>query len=626
MTETLSSGIEKPEEKKEPVNPQSLTDQGISSRLWLDFDKWRRNRNLSWPQFRNRTIYEYLNDNNQRFNNYRIKPAWKEEWQANISDITMHAKLMSIVAGVVQSNFTANFSPRNKADMISQIKCQLKQDLYEYTETEVRNGKIDLLMTCLNTAREGTCIGFEGWKKSAMYEGIDAQFVPLEDWYPADMTKFFMKDQYKAVWRSVITKDDFDDSFHGCYQFDKVKIRSNVNTEERQFFNISDDIVQDQVEILRRFDLLNDEYFVTVNGVNIIKPGDNTSKLSIRRKGRVKTMGFWKTVFEMFPNFFYGRAFPDLLKDNQDAIDFLFNGMFDSALVSVMKPIIYGGTNSLTSDYWFPGRPIQVSDINQIKELQISGPDIVSFKILQELQKNNIIASFTDDVSSGVATGRKTATEVERSQEQAKKIHGLFGTMIADAIEQKAKLRVGTILQYMVKSPIYKDLILNNVNLPMQKATGTKVLRVRSQNKMAPKDQFGHSPQLFRENAMIQGKSEIWEFDPKELEDEDFSVKVTAATTIDQSPALKRAFLDRLTTKYFAMPNVFNPIKVAQIDVDNNKDVLGPNTDGLINESQGGAMPGQEGGAPGAGNPVMDQLNNNHNQSAIPKLKSLIGQ
>ena len=111
------TGVKEKEETQAPKNPQSQTDQDITGRIFQSFLKWRDNRNQSYNYFRNRTCYEYWDDSNSRFNNYRSRPDWKEEWQANTSDTTTHAKLMAIVAQQIVNRYRAIFKPRFSRDI-----------------------------------------------------------------------------------------------------------------------------------------------------------------------------------------------------------------------------------------------------------------------------------------------------------------------------------------------------------------------------------------------------------------------------------------------------------------------------------------------------------------------------
>lgn len=528
------------DEKKEPKNPQNETDYKIASRIWDNFTKWRDNRNLSYSYFRERTCLEYWDDSNQRFNNYRVKPDWKEDYQANISDTTTHSKVMAIVAQSVANRYQPLYKPRFSRDVFSKLKASFLQDLYNYTDTMQRNGELDTLMTVLKAVKEGTVIGFEGYKKTKVFEGIDARIIPLEDFYPSDMGQFRMKDQLKCIWRSVINEDEFRSKFSSWYQADKVESAGKARVEEHSFFSFSDELDDGQVELLRYFDRLNDEFHITANGILITEPG---STLSARRKDG--ELGFWKTVFEIIdPNFFYGRSLPDLMKDAQDGIDFLFNAMFDKEMLAVMRPLLIGGMNNEIDDYLYPGVMQKVEDVSQVMELKFEGADINSFRVLKELQdRQHFIA--VDQVSQGVSIGSKTATEVERSQEAARRIGSLFGIMIKDALTQKARLRAGTIMQYYLNKKKFEPFIQENVSLidPNKRGElGTRILRIKSPGEISPRNQFGESKQLEIENTMIPDKSEIIEASVKEIKDFEFDIDIKVPSTIEMSPSLRRTF------------------------------------------------------------------------------------
>jgi hypothetical protein len=599
------------EEKIEINPPQSEEDQAIANRIRTYFDRFKKDRDKAFTYFRNRNIFQYINDSNARFNNYREKPEWKDDWQSNVSDITTHSKLMAIIAQVVASRLRPEFYSKFQQNIFADFKARLFTDIYDYIDNVERSGDIDALFMTLRAAREGTVIGFEGYKKTKLYDGIDSQTIPLTDFYPSDITKFHMRDQLQCVWRSVIDFTDFKEKYDGWYQADKVKVRGSITTEEVPFFSVSQDLENDQVEILRWFSKFDDEFFVTVNGILITDPKSAGCKLSNRRKDG--EMGFWKTVYEPFDdNFFYGRSLPDLMSDNQDAIDFLFNAMFDKEILAVMRPILVGGVNSLTSDYLYPGRQIQVTDVQQIQEMKFDGPDLTAFRILKELQDRQHFVS-VDAVSQGVSLGKKTATEVERAQEAAKRIMTLFITMLKDGVKQQARLRVAIIQQFYLKKSKFYPIILRNTKLTSGRF-GTKIVRVKGQNELTPKRDSGYSKLLEIENALIKGNSEIWEITPQEIKDFEVEVGVRVPSTTEQSDALNKAFAREFVTVAFARPDVYDQKvvarKFAEIMNQDPEEVM-------VDETQG--MPGQIPGSELA-NELMPT-----NKAATPSLKSLIG-
>ena len=573
-TSTLG-GVKKQEEPKELKSVQSEKDQGIAKRVFVRFLKWRDNRNLKHEYFRYRTPIEYWDDGNMRFNNYRPRPDWKDDWQSNTSDITTHAKLMAIVSQQVVNQYGIAFSPRLKRDPFSIITAQVLQDIYDFTESGsglgTRDGDLDLLFEVLQAAKEGTVIGFEGWRKAKNWEGVDARLIPLEDIYPSDLTKFHMEDQQRLIWRSVINKDEFDDKFSTWYQYKLVKIRDNVSmsgNEETSFFNISNQIIENQVEILRYFDKLNDEFFVVANGILIVDPNSAGSKLSnLRKDGE---LGFWKTVFEVYGPFFYGRSLPDLMQDAQDGIDFLFNAMYDKEILAVMRPLLIGGVNQIIDDYNRPGEMAQVADINQIKEMDYKGADISSLRILEQLQNRQNFVSSIDAPGQGIAGSTKTATEVDRAREAAKRISTLLGTFVKYGKTQKARLRAGTIQQYAFKSDKFKNFITDNTKMFGSGRTGSRTVRIT--DKPSPSNQVGVSNRLQTEASFMEGgikKNQIFELSPKQIRDFEYNIKTEAPTEIEKD--LESALGMQFYQIARQAPDLFDQAEAAKVAADATK-------------------------------------------------------
>lgn len=528
-------GVEKEEKKEEPKEIQSKEDQEISNRVFNFFQKIRDNRNSVFQNFRGRTPIEYWDDSNKLFNNFKEFPNWKESWQSNFSDTTLHSKVLAVAAQAVASRNKAVFKSKFRRDIFAIFLAGLFQDIYNHIDSVERNGELDLMIDVIGCAREGTRYGFEGYKKTKNFEGIDARNIPLEEMYLGNMTKVFVRDQLECIWRSVISKDEFDKNFHNWYQREKVKTVGELRNETISFFNISNDITEDKIELLRYFDILDDEFYITANGINITK---SPSKLSDRRNDG--NLGFWDMHFEIFDNFAYGRSLPDLMEDSQEGIDVLFNNLFDRELLSTLRPIFAGAVNNEFDGYLYPGMVSKVQDVDQIKELKLDGANVTAFKILETLQQRQHFVS-VDEVSQGMARGNKTATEVERAQEAALRIGSLFNIMIKDAIRQKAILRGATISKFYLNRKSFEPFVIENVKLFSGKI-GTRVIRFNNKSKLSPGNKFGYSRKLELENMLIDGDSEIIEAAPEELKNFKFLVDVTAPTVVEMSPALQRAY------------------------------------------------------------------------------------
>lgn len=556
-------GVETKEEKTTYwVQPEA--EAKVAQKIYKEFDKYRNNRNRIFSNFRERNPIEYWNDSDRMFNNYREKPLWKQPWQANISDITTHSKLMAIVAMMVSNRLKPEFTPKFTRDLLARIKSQIYQNIYDWTDTVYRNGDMDDFFAIMMASKRGTYIGFEGWKKTKNYEGIDACGVPLEDFYPQFVNKYRIEDQDRCIWRTVAFKDDCDQVFgNGKYvNYENVKSKGALRPQDLTFFNVSGDIQDDQVEVLRWFDKADDEFHITVNGVLITPLG---SKLSARRKDG--ELGFWKVVYEPFDElFFYGRSLPDLMFDNQEAIDFLFNAVFDQELLRTKTPLFTTAVNQLVDDYLEPGRLYTITDASNIFQPKLEGASNTAFAVLQELQaRQNFIS--TDPQNQGVSSRARTATEVERVAESARKMMTLFTVLLQDGLQLKARLRIGTCMQYLLNKPTVQPIIMESTKL-LNGKEGTRILDIVPKGKLAPKNQFGYSKSLAVKNAQYGYNgvpTEIIQFTPDEIKNFEYTVNVRVPSTVQMSKALQKAYNERGGQIALARPDLWNQQEIAKI-------------------------------------------------------------
>ena len=546
-------------EKKTPpaAKRQSQQFKAVADSVFNKFEQMRINRDRGYSYFRERNIVEYVSDSQERFNNYKRKPDWKEPWQANISDITTHSKLMAMAAVLVANRLVPKYYPRFSRNLFATVKASIYQSIAEYITTVENNGEIDDMFITMLSMRDGTCQQFLGYQENEYYKGIDARFIPVEEGYPGDMKKFDTKDQPRFIWRVTQQYDVFKANHQGSNFIDvnKVSRAGTIYGQYDSFFNITRDLSEDQVEKLILWDKVHNEFAIVANGILITKPG---MKLTDVNKDREIPVIKW--VSEAYdPHFYYGRSVPDLMKDNQDAIDFLFNAMFDKEILAVMRPVLVGGVNDLLDDFWSPGAIKKVMDVTQVKELNIQGADLNAFRILKELQDRNVFASI-DPSAQGISLGRgKTATEVERVN-QAQRLKTIMSNiLLGDGQIRKHRLLKRIIKEKYLKNNKFEPFIVENTGLSNGK-TGTRSIEITDE--IPEKTQFGFSPQLFAENAMIPGESEVIKMSEKEFENFEVDIKIDLDVPMSR-PAQKAAVRDYVATKLpvaFQRPDLLNPL------------------------------------------------------------------
>lgn len=621
--------VENPEKQDDNKKKKQQSDakHNIVDNIEKKYLDYKRKRVRTYPQFGiastggERTLVDAMDYGNKLVDNYKIKANWKEDWQANISDITLHSKLMAILATVVLQKFNMEYKPMFATDRNSLFLGNIMDDYARWITTKERNGHLDQLFVALKVLREPAAIRFIGYKKLPYFEGLDYQHVKLDEYYPERVDTFFMNDIHRCVWRKVWNYDAWKDARENNASFEDVKLVKRagaVRSDGETFFEISVNVGEDQVEEKLWFDEVANEFHIVANNILITKPGTKLS--SISKGGKIP---FAKSVFEPFgPDFFYGRSLAMIMGPNQEAIDFMFNAMFDKTMLDVMRPILVGGINDIVDDYIGPGIFTEVADVNQIKEMDVKPLDLTAFRVLTELQQRNALAS-VDAVGQGkVSLGNPTATEIERVQEQQQKLFGLFNTMINDGMVQERDLMGYIIIDKYFKRPDMKQFFIENAKL-MNGKIGTKIIRIKSKAKLPLRDELGTSPDLRKEAEKdFDGETQIIEFDPRIFDNYKFMTIGNVAPAIENSKTLKKAMLNQKLAQFYNQPNLYDPETVKKIDIENNRDILGEFASELLGPQK---QPAQNGlpGALGASQPATGP--NSGSPKALPDMSKLLG-
>lgn len=625
----MASLVNNPQKDNKLRKPkQGKQETELAQKIRDYFVNWssKRNTGFSWFGLNSsgseRTLIDAIDYSTKLVDNYRVKPSWKEEWQSNISDITLHSKLMAILANIISQRYIAEYHPRISSAKRLKFMANIMDDVAKYIYTQERNGLIDQLFTALKCLREPGTIKFVGYKKTTFKEGIDIQFVKLDEWYPERVDTFYMKDIHRCIWRKVWGFQAWKDArlnVSGFIDTDKVRSAGSVRSDDTTFFDVSVDLNDEQVEELLWFDEINNEYHIVANDI-LITPLD--SKLTDISPGG--TLPFVKTGYEPYdPGFIYYRSLAMIMGPNQEGIDFLFSGMFDKVMMDVMKPIFTGGLNEMVDDYIGVGQFVEVNDVKQIKEMDVKPLDLTAFRVLKELQDRNVMASVDSTSQGKVSLGNPTATEIERAQESAQRMFGLFNTMLTDSLQQEYYLTGWIILKYYFKNPNFKEFFVENSKLTNGKM-GTKVIRLKPRSKLpVDRSQFGFSPTLATEvENEFDEQTEIIEIDAAKMyKDYEFKTEARPAPSVENSKFLKKALLNQKLVQMYGLPQLFDPKIVKKIDVENNRDILGEYSSELLQDME----QQQQTGLPA---PLSAGVTNNQmipqNQKATPGLDKLL--
>lgn len=430
-------------------------------------------RNQNYQFFDGLNLIEYIEDSVQRFTTNVFEREYMEDWQSAANTQFTRNKVLAILGKVMQVLPVASFSGRGEEDS---RKASFLNDLYQYTE-DTDDYEEFMTHVLLESIIKGTGIGYEGiehserkirdvkgfndditvTEKTEKCSKLYGAICPLEDFYPSSVSIRRIKDMPFCFWRNTITYTQFLSEWGQFANSEYVQPKTNYSDKEiKPFFvdYITDNVTAGEVELIRYYDRMNDQYIIIANGVWLNPISVNGSEEICPLPFTHKELPFWEVKFDFLGNWFYGKSLPDRLKSLQDILNVLTNMLLDQSILTIFPPLLTNGFDSIEDDYLRPGRRTPVDTqglpINQaFMKLDLGTPSGWHQHIL-DYTKNIMEEASLDRVSSGQAGlgDRTTAQEIRMAADGVSAILQLFARMINYGVKRKAMLRATNILQF----------------------------------------------------------------------------------------------------------------------------------------------------------------------------------
>lgn len=479
MSDTKNLTLEKEARKVFEGYTPSFKEKELISALVNKFRNSQLERNQRFMHLDGANLIEYIEDSVRNFTTNVDAREDIEDWQSRIHDPFTRNKVLAILGKVVQALPIAEFHGRGDEDV---RRGKILTDLYQYTE-ELDDYEELMIRVILECIVKGTAVAYEGHeRKSTAIRDIVrgdgdnlsikktlkktnrlyGQVVRLEDFYPSSVGVARIKDMPYCFWREILPYQQFLQDYAMFGRSKLVQPHSTLTGEDDRPWHldyISDDVGEGNVEILKYYNKDTDEYIITANAVwlNPLMMGEEMEVSPLPFKH--KELPFWEIKNELFDStFFYGKSTPDKLKSLQVTLNVLTNMLMDQSFLTVFKPILTNGYDSIEDDYLRPGRrtPIDTQGLSikdAVVELEMSTPTGWHQYILEYTRKVMEEASL-DKVSSGTAGAgdRTTAQEVRMAAEGVGAILGVLGRFVKYGIKRKAMLRGKNILQFATDS------------------------------------------------------------------------------------------------------------------------------------------------------------------------------
>ena len=500
MSDTKNVSVIEEEQKEKPTREFSDYEREVVSAVFNKFRNSADSRDRAFENFDGLNLVEYIEDSVHRFTTNVDYREGMEDWQARVHDPFTRNKVVAIQGKVKKFLPIAEFRGRGDEDM---RRGQILSNLYEYSE-EVDDYDEFMGDIFLEAIVKGTAVGYEGYEhrekairevsgsgdKITIKNGVErtnklyGQLVRLEDFYPSSVGIRRIKDMPYCFWREVMPYQQFLQDYAAYAEASNVEMYSTdaASREDHPVYldYTSDDTGDGNVEVIKYYNKDVDEYIIIANGVWLNPIMVDGKKEISPLPFNHKELPFWSVTFEPFEStFFYGKSLPDKLKSLQDVLNVLTNMLLDQSFLTVFKPILTNGFDSMEDDYLRPGRrtPVDTQGLSLSEayhELDMSTPGGWHQFILQYTRKVMEEAS-VDQLQQGSASGlaeRTPATAIRAAAEGVASVLGLFGTSVKYGIKQKALLRARNIMQFWTDSrtPIIEQVLGEGGNEKFNKA------------------------------------------------------------------------------------------------------------------------------------------------------------
>ena len=386
--------------------------------------------------------------------------------------------------------------------------------------------------------------------------GFNDEVVPrdelyIENWYEPNIQR-----QGWLIRRKVqsysLARAKYERKYEN-FKFVKPGIQTIYDDANQTFYEVYDtNIRQDMVEEITYWRKSDDIKIIMVNGVMLTDP-DNPNPRND------KLYPFDKFYYSPFDE---GRAFDGKslvfhMTPEAKIINTLYPMIIDGTYLSIMPPMINIGGETIAADVIIPGAVTTLTDPNSdLKPFSIGQNYqglIAGQNALKEVE-DSLNASSAEPISQGgQQPGDTTAYEIQKMEQNAATILGLFVQMISDHVRSFGRLRLGDILQYLTIPEVGKIEGESNAELVYKtfylynKGENSTTRKIKFDNELpdgmiTKETRLNHSFDILKEQGGLDSKTELYKVNPGLIRDLKYMVTINADVLSPMSEELERAF------------------------------------------------------------------------------------
>lgn len=458
-------------------------DREYLSFLQSRLEKAKLAKNQPYPEFKNKTYYQYYEENEKIANTYLEES--KNEDDVIVSAGTIEQKLDSLLSHINNLNLAPDVLAFDKENNQIVALGHALEDIIH--DTEIRDGgdgagdEEKKLLRQRELLKQGTVFVQEEWckrweiKKKLTDKKYDGKFKDFTGYtkelvkvfegptrtllygpnvYLGDITKFYMEEQ-PFFFVLITTNYSEAKSKYGKFEnWSYVQAGKVPETEANTARTIYDnkwrltELKADQVEIILYQDKFNDDFQIIINGVLMLPIGFPLSAVSPKGEYNVA-----KQVFRPISDkFAYGGSFvaSGSVKELSRLIDEMLRLFVLKTRKSFTPAYVNTSGRVIPKKALSPGRISMGIDANSL--VPISGPEvqgITSGEVAFYEKLGALVdrSTVSDQFTGQKADGTQTATQVLELQRQAKLTLGLTVASCMLLEKKLAYLRLWNILE-----------------------------------------------------------------------------------------------------------------------------------------------------------------------------------
>ncbi len=301
-----------------------------------------------------------------------------------------------------------------------------------------------------------------------LLSGINLNIVPVDQILLADFFTFDLQRQPNIIRVKRIAWDEAREIYAGKYFIDGVdqfkfveagKTRIMLTGQEHQtLYDIEwTEADANYVQVVTAYYRPEDLEVTFVGGVFMGEYQDiyNSNAFHHRRMSMIgeewmsiPVYPFAKSGFEpLDPSgrfaYYKSAAFKEFWDDA--AQNRMHQIAYDGTYLDVIKPLFFSGAGTPTQSVMVPGATIAMPQGAQVTPYQL-GPNLVAAMNMMRSETEDMSESTQDQSQSGIAQPGITATAINKAQQNAQVIVGLFSVTIADLVRQIGDLVMDDII------------------------------------------------------------------------------------------------------------------------------------------------------------------------------------